>query len=194
MRGPRLEVMRIYIPATTADLGSLTISARIVHAATPALAQEVADDDRDYLEAIAFNAAADDSLDRIAATLAGRLVNPGQESPRYRRVVIAADVKDTELVPVDAAEAAALFLPADTAAAQLPSALAMPVALSWEQVAAFHVDSWEAEKDVQLVVEEDNASDAGDAAFARLAAADLLWYDVSERLDVAVELGVAFRA
>lgn len=178
--------MRIYIPATVSDLGCEEISPRIVHAATPAQAQEVGDEEREYLEAVATNAAADDSLLRIMHA------HDAGQKPVLRRLVIAADADESELVGVDSAAAEGLFFDGDTPADQLPSALAMINPASWKDVVSFHLDAFEAEANVRAAISGENDSSSAQAAFDRLGEEDLLWYDVSERLTVAVELGAAF--
>ncbi|MDE1536336.1 MULTISPECIES: DUF6912 family protein [Actinotignum] len=170
--------MRIYLPATPADVAMSVLSGRVVHAATEALAREVNDEDRDYLEAIAFNAAADDSLRAVSAMFAGKadpqfgVVLPERGGLRPRRVVIAAEVAPEKCRDLANPEE------------YLPTALQLFEELSWADVVSIHVDGPEMEPYVL-------AGPDDEAAFEVLAEEDLLWYDVSERLDLALELGAA---
>lgn len=173
--------MRIYLPATPADVAMSVLSGRVVHAATEALAREVNDEDRDYLEAIAFNAAADDSLRVVAALFAGKadsrfgVVLPERGGLRPRRVVIAAEVAPEKCRDLAQPEE------------YLPTALGLSEELSWDDVVSIHVDG--ADMEAYVLAGPDD-----EAAFEVLAEEDLLWYDVSERLELAFELGAAVQA
>lgn len=157
--------MRIYIPATSHDIACDDISERTVHAHTPQL-ERVADvhdvpagEQRDVLEAMAMNAAADDSLRRLAACA------EAGESAQPRRIVIVADAPDTFLEPCADSE-------------QLPTALTLARPLSWKHVESIHIDDDEA-------VDDMSAAAAGDeAAFERSYEYELMWYDVTERDDL----------
>lgn len=143
--------MRIYLPATLAELGSPRgLAPRLVHAVTPALRAALPEEDEEGLEYAAQLLAADDSLDLLdGAGTAGR-----------RRVVVAADVPEFVVDSVDEPDA--------------PSVLRLTSTVGWDDVASAHVDEPAAEADVAAAVDGD-----ADAA-ERLADRDLLWYDVSE--------------
>lgn len=157
--------MRIYIPATSHDIACDVISERTVHAHTPQL-ERVADvhdvpagEQRDVLEAMAMNAAADDSLRRLAACAEeGQSIQP-------RRVVIVADAPDT-------------FLERCADSEQLPTALALERPLHWKHVESIHIDDDEALDDINAAMAED------ETAFERSYEYELMWYDVSERNDL----------
>ena len=157
--------MRIYIPATLHDIASDVIGERTVHAHTPQLerAADVSDvppgERRDVLEAMAMNAAADDSLRRlIACAKAGENAHP-------RRVVIVADAPDNALEACADSE-------------QLPTALTLARSLPWKHVESIHIDDDEALDDI-------SAAMAGDeVAFERSYDHELMWYDVTERDDL----------
>lgn len=157
--------MRIYIPATSNDIARDAISERTVHAHTVQL-EKVADlrdvppsEQRDVLEAMAMNAAADDSLRcLVACAEAGEGAQP-------RRVVIVADAPGT-------------FLERCADSEQLPTALALVRPLHWKHVESIHIDDDEALDDI-------SAAMAGDeTAFERSYEYELMWYDVTERNDL----------
>ena len=159
--------MRIYLPATAAHLRASVLSSShqplTAHAATPALAQALPEEDEEGLEVSASLCAADASLMLLAAPGAGALAD--------RRVVVAADV--------DSSEVSELSASGDI----LPGTVELRTPVAWESVAALLVDDAEAEADVR-------AARTGDEdAFERAAEADLLWFDVSEREQLAAELG-----
>ena len=156
-------VMRVYLPATAADLSAPTISPRTAHAVTSALARALPDEDEETLEASASLCAADASLMLLSRPGAGVLAD--------RRVVIAADVDAAAVSEVPVSEEI------------LPGTVQVGAPVAWEAVAALLVDEREVEADVR-------AARAGDeAAFERVGEADLLWFDVSEREYLAAELG-----
>lgn len=128
-----------------------------MHAATPELEREIGPEDPEYLEAVAMNAAADDSL-RLASADAGA-------APA--RVVIAAEVGGLAAASADHSRAGGEGL--------LPTACYLEVPLEWNRVDSIHVDSDEVAADVQL------ARGGDDEAFERVAEEDLMWYDVAER-------------
>ena len=76
--------MRIYIPATAADLSAPEISARPAHAVTAQLARALPEEDEEGLEVSASLCAADASVVLLAEPEAAGLAD--------RRIVIAADV------------------------------------------------------------------------------------------------------
>lgn len=155
--------MRVYLPATAADLSAPTISPRTAHAVTSALARALPDEDEETLEASASLCAADASLMLLSRPGAGVLAD--------RRVVIAADVDAAAVSEVPVSEEI------------LPGTVQVGAPVAWEAVAALLVDEREVEADVR-------AARAGDeAAFERVGEADLLWFDVSEREYLAAELG-----
>ncbi|MCI1675041.1 MAG: hypothetical protein LKJ57_02420 [Ancrocorticia sp.] len=157
--------MRIFIPAVARDLVAASLSARRVHTVTPALAAMFAGEDPEVLDAVAMNAAADDSLRLLAQYVAdGR-------TPVYRRLVIAADVPAAEVAAEPHAE--------------LPTAMRTLHAVPWDAVVSMHVDDSDAEADVAAAAAGD------DAAFERATDADLMWYDVAERHDLGIALAGA---
>ncbi|WP_172119733.1 DUF6912 family protein [Actinomyces faecalis] len=155
--------MRIYLPATAADLSADEISPRTAHAATAALAAALPDEDEEGLEVSASLCAADSSLVRLA--------EPEAVGAADRRVVVAADV--------EAAQVRELAVEGDV----LPGTVEVVAVVSWDEVAALLVDDVEAEADVRL------ARTGDEEAFERAADADLLWFDVSEREHLAAQLG-----
>jgi len=160
--------MRIYVPATLHELHDEQFGAggRIVHAVTDdlraALAAEVnAEYDEEDLEFAAFLAAADTSLDLLA----------GAPESIPRRLVIAADVPDDAVGPPRAG------MPG----ADLPSALDLRHPLSEIEIVSFHVD--EDTEEVRTLV---SAAMSGDTrARAESDELDLLWFDVTERAELA---------
>ena len=143
--------MRIYLPATLAELDRTQgLTARLVHTVTPALRRAFPEEDDEGLEFVAQLLAADDSLERLDGA------GPG----RRRRVVVAADVPEGVVDPVDDAH--------------VPSVVQLTTTAEWDEIACAHVDEPAAEADVVAAL-------AGDEAAAeRLAERDLLWYDVTE--------------
>ena len=160
--------MRIYLPATAAHLRVAVLGSPqeplLAHAATPALAHALPEEDEEGLEVSAALCAADASLVLLA--------EPGAEGLADRRIVIAADV--------DAEHVRELAVEGDV----LPGTVEVSAEIPWDDVAALLVDEAEAEADV-------HAARLGDEdAFERAAEADLLWYDVTEREVLASSLGV----
>lgn len=154
--------MRIYLPATARDLSAPEISVRRAHAATRSLAAALPDEDEEGLEVSASLCAADASVIRLAKD---------PDPVADRRVVIAADV------PVSSVRE----LPADDDT--LPGTVELVTPVGWEEVAAVLVDEAGAEADVRL------ARTGDEEAFERAADADLLWFDVCERDQLAADLG-----
>lgn len=152
--------MRVYLPATLADLaGTEGLPPRRGHALTPALAAAlgIAAGDRDDAEAGEFQAlvaAAGDSLAMLRARSDGPPV----------RVVVAADIDDVEIPQGD----------------PVPSAVLVP-AVPWRTVVSFHVDD-RTDGDGTDRLRAAIAGQAG--AEDAVAELDLLWYDVSERADL----------
>ena len=162
------RTMRIYLPATAAHLRAPALGSSQepcpAHAATPALARALPEEDEEGLEVSASLCAADASLVLLA--------EPGAEGLADRRIVIAADV-DAEYVRELAVEGDVL-----------PGTVEVTGEIPWEDVAALLVDEAAAETDVR-------AARLGDEdAFERAAEADLLWFDVTERDALAETLGV----
>lgn len=158
--------MRIYIPATMSDIASDVISERTVHAHTAQL-EQAADlrdvplgERRDVLEAMAMNAAADDSLRRLVAR-----TETAEKADEPRRVVIAAEVADSALEPPSEAD-------------QLPTTLSLVRPVHWKHVESIHIDDDEALDDISAAMTGD------EAAFERSYEYELMWYDVSERDDL----------
>ena len=149
--------MRIYLPATLLDLDlpgagpRPDLAPRRVHAVTPALRAMFPDDDDEGLEFAAQLAAADDSLELLAATPA---------APRLR-LVLTAEVSDDAVAGVDPGDA-------------VPSAVDLLVGVEWDAIACGHVDEPAAAPDVVGAIEGD------DDAAERLDERDLLWYDATE--------------
>ena len=160
--------MRIYLPATAAHLRASVLGSShqplTAHAATPALAQALPEEDEEGLEVSASLCAADASVVLLAVPEAAGLAD--------RRIVIAADVaaENVRELPVEG----------DV----LPGTIEVTGEISWEDVAALLVDEPEAQDDVR------SARLGDEDAFERAAEADLLWYDVTERGALAESLGV----
>ncbi|MCF2705979.1 hypothetical protein I6E29_01675 [Arcanobacterium haemolyticum] len=154
--------MRIYIPATNVDLTSTVVSARRVHAVTPALERELPSEEPEVWEAVAMNAAADESLALVGAALEGGAVTA-------RRCVVAAEVPDSM---IGAAQGEDL----------LPTAVALTRDLEWAYVVSLHVDDAGVEA---LVV---RAAEGEESAFDELVDEDLMWFDVEELPFLAQEL------
>jgi hypothetical protein len=160
-------VTRVYLPATMPMLrrlhtdGCLTPAPGVpAHAVTAELREWYAEGDDEELEYVAFTRAAQDAL---------HLLRVDPRAPR-RRVVIATDVPEGDVVPVDR----------ELGSSAVRTGGTLPLA----SVAAVHVDSTEAEADVGAaadVVDEAAAGDP-DAQFTVDGAEDheLQWYDVSE--------------
>ena len=153
--------MRVYLPATAADLSAPGVSARRAHAVTAALAAALPEEDEEGLEVSASLCAADASVELLAAG------GPGLAD---RRVVLAADL--------DPEEVRELEVGGDV----LPGTVEVLGEVDWERVAALLVDEAAAEADVAL------ARTGDEEAFERTAEADLLWYYASERKALAAEL------
>ena len=149
--------MRIYIPATGVDIGRDALLPRTVHAVTDELRDLLPGDVEEVLEAVAMNAATDESLRVLAAWAAsGETVYP-------LRVVIAAEIEEGKTAHIEGDDI-------------LPTALQLVEPVGWEDVVSFHVDDAEAANDVVLAI-------GGDAAALERVTddEDLMWFDVGER-------------
>ena len=146
--------MRVYLPATVADLSAPAIPSRQAHAATASLAAALPDEDEEGLEVSACLCAADSSVIAIS--------EQDEAQKRYRRVVIAADVERENLRELEVDDET------------LPGTVQVLVDVPWDDVAAVLADEDQASADVKLAAEGD------EDAFERSADADLLWFDVCE--------------
>ncbi|WP_448073096.1 DUF6912 family protein [Georgenia yuyongxinii] len=156
--------MRVYLPATAADLREGTgLAPRWAHAVTPALRGALPEEDEEGLEMSATLAAADESVARLAA-----------DGSVPRRVVVAADVPDASVVPPE-------VLGED----QLETAVEVVAPVPWSVVVAILVDDADATGDVAAAAAGD------DAALDRAAERDLLWFDVVELAGLRRELAGA---
>jgi hypothetical protein len=161
--------VRIYVPATLSmlapfgdrlDLHGSQHGFLTAHSVTPLLREWYAEGDEEELEYVAFTRAAQAAL---------QLLRADPKAPS-RRVVISADVADNTVAVVDVELGS--------------SRIRVPAPLSFQSVAAVHVDGVDAEPDVSAaaaVVEEAIAGDP-DAQFTVDSAEDheLEWYDVTE--------------
>ena len=156
--------VRIYIPATSADVSKEDLLPRLVHAVTRELEHAMPAEGEEVLESVAMGAAADDSL-RILTALA-----QGGETIRPLRVVVVADVADSRVEPVSGDDL-------------LPTAGRLVRPVGWDAVASIHVDDDEALEDLLAAIGGD------EQAFERVADEDLMWYDVEEREDLIAYFG-----
>ena len=158
--------MRIYLPATSADLSRPAgLPPRWAHAVTAELRRALPDEDDEGLEASAMLAAADESVVHLRAA----------SSAVPRRVVVAADVADSGVVVPERAR------PWQEGDDQLPSAVEVRSIVPWSDVVSIHVDEPGAEEAVTAALTDDAAVD-------RAAEHDLLWHDIVEREVLAREL------
>ncbi|HWG93478.1 MAG TPA: hypothetical protein VNU66_04530 [Mycobacteriales bacterium] len=167
--------MRVYLPATFADLRALLDTGELGdpplpgYAVTPALREWYAEGDDEELEYAAMTEAA-----RASVRLLDRLLVE-DETARPRRVVVVAEVPRAEPAPH-----------VDRAAVRVPDAV--PLRL----VQAVHVDAPEAEADVRAAAESVVAADLGgdEAAFAveQAEGHELQWYATQE-IGALLELG-----
>lgn len=155
--------MRVYLPATARDLAADRLSPRRAHAVTAALASALPDEDEEGLEVSASLCAADSSVVLLS--------EPAGAGAADRRVVVAADLDRDDVRELPVSEDV------------LPGTVEVTAPVEWRDVAALLVDEAEAEADVRL------ARTGDEEAFERVADADLLWYDVSERRSLAEALG-----
>lgn len=162
--------MRVYLPATLSGLARVLRDRRLGppplsgYAVTPALREWYASGDLEELEYAAMSDAAEASL---------RLLADDPEAPS-RRVVIAAEVPDTAVVPVVG----------DQVADDHRAAVRIIEAIPYDRIVSGHVDDAEAETDVRAARGAVAAADAGDddARFTVDGAAghELLWYATQE--------------
>lgn len=154
--------MRVYVPATMRTVERLLADRRLppctAFAVTPALREWYARGDLEELEYAALTEAARASL---------RLLDADPDAPR-RRVVIAADVPDPDVAPVDGERAA----------------VRVGAAVPLSAVASAHVDDPVAEPVVATAAEAVLEADLGgeDARFAvdEAEGHELLWYATQE--------------
>lgn len=162
--------MRVYLPATTTVLRRLVEEGRLagphtVFAVTPQLrrfyALSDADADLEELEYAALLAAARASL---------RLLDVDPMAPR-RRVVLAADVADEAVRPIDDPDT-------DRGAARVE------VEVQLKDVASAHIDGADAEDDVRaavsVVLEADLGSEDAQFVVDQAEGHELAWYATQE--------------
>ena len=133
--------VRIYIPATSADVSKEDLLPRLVHAVTRELEHAMPAEGEEVLESVAMGAAADDSL-RILTALA-----QGGETIRPLRVVVVADVADSRVEPVSGDDL-------------LPTARRLVRPVGWDAVASIHVDDDEALEDLLAAIGGDELRSA----------------------------------
>jgi hypothetical protein len=179
--------MRIYVPATLDELDSAvvtgsttrwTVTARRAHAVTAALVAVLPEEDAEGREYAAFLAAADDSLELVAARARVPLL----------RVVVSLDVPET----VVALPGGGGFDGGADDGQSAPSTVLVTRDVRDVSVIAVHVDEPQAAADIRAVLaaadEESDAESTSDLAetsalddaLQRVADRDLLWYDASE--------------
>lgn len=163
--------MRIYVPTTVAGLAALHATGRLApapllaHAVTPAVRRSWADADDEELEYAVLMAAAYDSLTLIAAT-----------SGEPRRVVVVADVDDSDVAPAD-----------DPAAADDGTSVSVRVDVPIARCSAVQVDDAEAEGEVVLALGRLADAVAGDEralADVSLVEHELMWFATQEIPDL----------
>lgn len=155
--------MRVYLPLTWAGLAGAAQRGGLPpgtgFAVTPALREWYASGDAEELEFAAMSDAAEQCL---------RLLAADPSAPR-RRVVVAADVPDPDVLP---------------APDRHPAAVVIGAAVPMRRWASVHVDDPAAVPDVTAAADAVAAADAGDddARFTVDGAADhhLQWYAVQE--------------
>ncbi len=160
--------MRVYLPSTLADLASALVAGEIgpapVHgfAVTPALREWYASGDLEELEYMAMMQAARASL---------RLLH-GQTTARRRRVVLSAEVPDSEVIIRNGLDH--------------PGKVEVLLPIQLADVVSGHVDGVEAMPDIEAAAAALPAADAGDgdAKFVVDGAEgyELLWYATQELL------------
>lgn len=156
--------MRLYVPATLAELDSVTgnkidLSPRRAHAATSALVKAYEAEgvtDIEEVEYGAFMAAADDSLMLIAQ----------QPEVPWKRFIISVDVPESAVKLAEVDEETPV------------SAVDIVKELGTTTIVCVHVDEPEAAEDIQGVFQ------GNDDAIISLNERDLLWYDNTELGDV----------
>lgn len=164
--------MRIYVPTTLRRLATVAAAGRtdagvIAYAVTPALREWYINGDIEELEYAAMTDAAGDSLRQLAAD--------GGAAPR--RVVLAADLPDTMIVPLTG--------PVE-AGSKAMVRITTPVTMA--QIVSVHIDADEAIPDLRAAVVVVDAADGGndDAQFIVDTVEDhaLLWYASQEIPDL----------
>ena len=156
--------MRVYLPATTTVLRTLVEEGALpgpqtVFAVTPQLRQfyELSDADDEELEYAALLGAARASL---------RLIDNDPTASR-RRVVVAADVPDSAVRPIDDPDT-------DRGAARVEADIRVP------DVASAHIDGEDAEGDVRaavtVVLEADLGSEDAQFVVDQAEGHELAWY------------------
>jgi hypothetical protein len=159
--------VRVYIPLTVPGLTALHATSRIApapfaaHAVTPAMRSAVGEADDEELEYSALMAAAYDSLVLIAQT--------GAEA---RRVVVAADVDDSDVTVVGGDDVSLVDV-----AAEVPLG----------RCSAVHVDDADADGEVALAVARLPEAQAGDGhalAAVSLVELELMWFATQEIPDL----------
>ena len=158
--------MRVYLPITLADLGSVLVAGEIGpapltgFAVTPALREWYASGDEEELEYVAMSQAARASL---------RMLHADTKAPR-RRVVLAAELPDPVISVRNGFDKPGQV------------ALTLPVMLS--DVVSGHVDATDAAADIDAAAAALPAADGGDgdAKFVVDGAEghELLWYATQE--------------
>ncbi len=169
--------MRVYLPATTSVIRTLVDEGRLpgphtAFAVTPALrdhfALSDAEADTEELEYAALLTAARASL---------RLLDNDPLAPR-RRVVVAADVPDGSVAPMDDPHV-------ERGAARVAAEIRM------QDVASVHIDGAEAEDDVRaavnVVLEADLGSDDAQFVVDQAEGHELAWY-ASQEVGALLEL------
>ena len=186
--------MRVYVPVTAADLVADEISPRRVHGVTAAEQREFPGEDLESLELVATLYAADDSMDRIAAARAAGEPLAVGESLALRRLVAVGIAPNDWIAPIFGSSSGNSSGDGDGGAAldgsqkhgEVPvTAIMLLHALGWEKIESIYVD----EPGSEALIARAMAGD--EAAFEAAADIDLLWYDVTERAELAAELGVA---
>ena len=162
--------MRVYLPATVATVAAhlasgteRTLPAGPAYAVTPALIEWYAEGDVEEMEYAALTLAAEASVALLAA----------DPAVRRRRVVVAADVPDSDVS----------MAPDPSRDSRGRLEVRRPITL--DMIAALHVDDARAESDVAAAVADP------DDDFAAGGAADheLLWYATQEIDALLAELG-----
>lgn len=150
------SAMRVYIPATLADLSSDHLTARLVFTAGEDVRAHF--DDEETAELYAFQRAADESV-RCLARAQEAAADDETGPPDLRRVVVAAEIPSV-----------------GEAAGEDPACFASAGPVEWRDVVAIHVDDAGAREPVSRAV-----SSGAESAFDALAGVPMLWFDVSER-------------
>ncbi len=160
--------VRIYLPLTVAGLAELHASGRIspaplrAHAVTASLRAGVSDADDEELEYAALMAAAYDSLVLIA-----------ESSGEPRRVVVAADVDESDVVLVDDVDD--------------PTSVIVSSDVLITRCGAVHVDDADADGEVSLALARLPEAQAGDGpalAAVSLVEHELMWFATQEIPDL----------